>query len=228
MVSKKELYNVAKNIRVEGETINSALKRAKKVIEDSPEIEFYKWNDNPYIRKSHNCYSYFLNKLQKGPIKSCKKRPINERCLKPQPGYYAGEPTIRNRKKYTCKNMTKRVLKDSKFVHLTEFDKNCPKDYYMGALVVHPGKTYHFYRRDKNGLWSHKDGSAKVSLVDADFKLIKNPKFSNQKFSDKKYYSDFCNYFCIPNDRNKKFMRHRPRTLKGGKTKRKKRNTRKK
>ena len=42
----------------------------------------------------------------------------------------------------------------------------------MGALVIHPGSTYHFYRRDSNGRWSHKDGLTKAKNYDAKGNLI--------------------------------------------------------
>jgi len=73
------------------------------------------------------------------------------------------------------------------------------------------GKTYHFYRQDNNKLWSHKDGFMLPTNRDAKRKKIKNVRKSNRKYKPTKretgiYYSKFCNYYCIPKSKRKKFF----------------------
>ena len=38
-----------------------------------PIFEPNKWNKNKYILKSHNCYMYALNKIDKKIMNTCKK-----------------------------------------------------------------------------------------------------------------------------------------------------------
>lgn len=195
-------------IREKGESIASAKRRAKKVIKNSPKYTAKKWNAEKNKRKSHNCYTYFLNKTQKHPVKVCKRRG-RKRCNKPQPGYYAGYPSIK-RKNITCKAYNKRILADNKNIRRTR-KRDCPNGYHLGALAVNPGIDYHFYRRDKNGYWSHKNGSKKAKVIDASGKLIKDPKYANRNHGKKQNYKNFCGYYCVPNEQRKIRMRLSPR-----------------
>ena len=74
--------------------------------------------------------------------------------------------------------------------------------YYMGALTIDPSNMYHFYRRDQIGkdgkyYWSHKDGGAKATRLDASNKPITDPAKADRKY-EKYNYSEVCPYFCIP------------------------------
>ena len=57
-----------------------------------------KWNKPFALRKSHNCYTYFLNKQQKAPTTNCKKELASgkKNCTKPQPGNFAGYKKIKD------------------------------------------------------------------------------------------------------------------------------------
>ena len=132
-----------------------------------------------------------MQRFQNQRRKNYVKRQSNK-CKKPQPGFYAGYPRIKNKRKYTCKNMNNRVLADNKHITTTSFSKKCPKGYYMGALAVNPGKTYHFYRQDDDGYWSHKNGKYKATRYDASGKLIKNPKQADRIYKRRMHrYPDF-------------------------------------
>lgn len=205
---KQKRLKVHEVIREKGESIASAKRRAKKVIENSPKYTAKRWNGNKYVRKSHNCYTYFLNKTQKHPVNKCRRRG-RKKCYKPQPGYHAGHTFIKN-KNITCKAYNKRILADNKSIRKTR-KRDCPNGYYLGALAVNPGYDYHFYRRDKNGYWSHKAGPTKATVYDASGKLIKDPKYANRKHGKRLNYKKFCGYYCIPNDQRKIRMRLRPR-----------------
>ena len=70
--------------------------------------------------------------------------------------------------------------------------------------------VYHFYRQDDNGLWSHKDGNLPATNVDAIGNIISDPKYADRNYGpDKRYnykslnYSDFCSYYCIPENNHK-------------------------
>lgn len=179
---------------------------------------------NPLVEGSHNCYAYFLNdKIPKvinkcrtlcGNNKNCSKKIKECGNLKPQPGSIAAEFGIidKTNRKYTCKDMEYKVLKDNtdvksrkEVLHKTSFAKPCPPHHYKGALVVDPNNTYHFYRQDDNSRWSHKQGTLRVENVDASGKPIYAPHLVDLNYNKKKKkdginYTDFCSYMCIPNN----------------------------
>tara|TARA_Y100000816_G_C26075892_1_gene566340 strand:- start:425 stop:1006 length:582 start_codon:yes stop_codon:yes gene_type:complete len=169
-----------------------------------------------------------LNKINKRYVKLCKKHMKKTKesdCnfLKSQPGLFAGLEDVINSKYYTCKNMDRRLRLDNK--HIRKTKKRCKKNEYKGALFVHPKKTYHFYRQDNNKLWSHKDGFMLPTNRDAKRRKIRNIRKSNRKYKPTKketgvYYSKFCNYYCIPKSKRKKFFSAYTRNKKR-KTKRK-------
>ena len=50
-------------------------------------------------------------------------------------------------------------------------------------MVVDPHNTFHFYRQNPDGTWSHKPGTAPISNIDADGKTIYVPHFANRDYS---------------------------------------------
>ena len=150
-LSNKEstIEQIVKRIIIPGETKESALKRAKNLQEAAPAFEPDKWNSPDEKRNPHNCYTYFLDKQDKNLTAKCKAIKCKPRnALKPQPGYYAGYPRIKNKKRYNCGILVKRILADNPNLIYKKGDMRCDKGYYSGALTVHPKLTYHFYRQD--------------------------------------------------------------------------------
>jgi len=188
--------------------------------ESEPNYNPDAWS-NPIIEGSHNCYSYFLDDHIPATYNKCRsmcakknncKSKIKE-CgkLKPQPGNYAGKSGMTKFKNrtYTCKAMREKVLHDSydkklrsSVIRPTAFNKKCPPRHYKGALVVDRNNTYHFYRQDCNGRWSHKQGTLRVENVDASGKPIYAPHLADLDYKKDKpngiNYNDFCGYFCVP------------------------------
>ena len=187
-----------------------------------PDYDPESWS-NPIIEGSHNCYTYFLNdKVPRTKNKcrelcmkknKCKKKIKECGQLKPQPGKYAAEKTsFKANRKYTCKDMAQKVLLDNtdletnkSVLSKTHFAVRCPHNHYKGALVVDPNNTYHFYRQDSNGQWSHKQGTLRVENKDASGKPIFAPHLSDNNYNKKKKkdginYTDFCNYMCLPSN----------------------------
>lgn len=159
----------------------------------SPKI----WNMNPYIRQSHNCYEYALNKLTIDNAINCKKTLKNGKScnyLKHQPGLHGGIPDIKNRK-YTCKSIEQRMKMDNKKLYKTK--KRCKPGYYKIALAIRPYRRYHFYRKHDNGSWSHKEGQTPATNKDASNRVIYNLKKANRKYKDR-YYSKICGEYCLP------------------------------
>ena len=187
------------------------------------------WGD-PLIEKSHNCYAYFLDdkipKVKDKCLNMCKNNGYNNNnckknknavssCsnLKPQPGNYANEHNINNFKRnriYSCSKMNEKILIDSynpklkkSNIFKTPFNKPCPANYYKGGLTIQKGKTYHFYRQDKNGRFSHKQGTLRVENLDASKKPIYAPHLSDMNYNKQNNengisYDEWCGYYCIP------------------------------
>ena len=187
------------------------------------------WNSDVYVKRGHNCYTYFLNKQDGTTYKLCKdkfddynnsigkhKRRKSHniqkkkyiRCHKPQPGYRSGHGHFGDYSNYTCENVNKRVLSDNPNIFRTQnHEDKCPSDYYKGGLVVasKPGETgtYHFYRQDDDGTWSHKPGANAVTKLDADDNVIVDPRTANRNYGPGRVnYDIYCHTYCLP--RNKK------------------------
>ena len=192
------------------------------LVEGTHNCYMYFLNDQKESLKK-KCVDICKNKGKNN--KSCKSKKQNS-CsnLKPQPGNYAFlQGNFRGNKRiYSCPAMVDKVLKDnykkgtkkSKIIHwdhLTpeqQFMKKCPENYYKGVMVVHPKNTYHFYRQDNNGRFSHKQGTLKIENVDASQKPIYVPHLADLNYSKGKpdgiNYTDFCGYMCVPKNSFKK------------------------
>ena len=161
-------------------------------------------------------------------VKNVKKK----NALKPQPGYHAG---FTRNKNHQCRNITRRMMKENPRMYRTTLKKDCKAHHYMGALAVMPGSTYHYYRRDNTGYWSHKDGAGEANQKDASGHYILDPKKAARRYpgrlKDGKTvdYEDFCGYFCLPTNADDKNWKSRPYPIghKRSRIKRKKRKRRK-
>ena len=145
------------------------------------------WNDNKNIKNNNNCYSYAVNYK-------------NKKYGKPQPGYFAKFNHIQN-KQYKCVSFFKRIINDIPSVYLTSFKQKCKKGFHKAFFAIDSNKNehdYHFYRQDKNKLWSHKPGTTNVINYDADYKIIKNPYNANRNYTSYNYDKP-CFFFCVNN-----------------------------
>lgn len=197
-----------------------------------PEYDPSRWED-PVIESSHNCYAYFLDDhiptikkkcegycpkfTKKNGKKVCVKKPSKCDDLKPQPGDFAVENGLlaSNKYVYDCDTIVNKVFLDNKDkftkrnkIFKTNFEDKCPPNYYKGAVVVHPDKTYHFYRQDKNARWSHKQGTLKVENEDASNQSIWAPHLADRDYKKNKKdglnYTNFCSYLCVPTNMHAK------------------------
>ena len=190
---------------------------------NEPEYNPENWED-PIIQSSHNCYAYFLDDhiptikkkcegycpkfTTKNGRRTCVKKPAKCDNLKPQPGDFAVQNGFLANNKYTydCDTIVNKVLLDNKNkitkknkILKSTFEDKCPPNHYKGAVVVHPDKTYHFYRQDKNGRWSHKQGTLEVENVDSSNNPIWAPHLADRNYKkDKINYTKFCSYLCVP------------------------------
>ena len=65
------------------------------------------------------------------------------------------------------------------------------------ALFVQRGVSYHWYRQNPDGTWSHKFGTGTVRNVDAAGNLIYDPFDSNRYFGNGANYSTEIGYFYV-------------------------------
>lgn len=152
-----------------------------------PHFKPTKWNTNSFV-KTNNCYAYFLDDL-------------DSRDKKPQPGDFAGVPGTATRNSSTCAQTISRIQEDNPAVYKVDKQTPCQKGYYKGYLAIDPGKDYHFYRQDSNGLFSHKPGKNPVTKYDASGELITDPELSDRNFMDINFnYSESCGFLCVPTD----------------------------
>ena len=193
---------------------------------NEPVYNLSEWN-TPYIKGSHNCYSYFLNdkklelynKCQTYCLKKhktgCPKQTKECSKLKPQPGKFSKKLKQDDKKyeksDYRCHNMEKRIMADNPDIIKSKFTAKCPDRYYKGAMVVDPGHTFHFYRKKPNGTWSHKPGTLSVTDKDARDSNIYIPHYADRDYTKKGKteasnsnikYSDFCGYYCVPGNKH--------------------------
>lgn len=181
------------------------------------ELEYWK---HPYVEGSHNCYAFFLNQMtqtlkEKCHLKCLKKHKTGcpkkmEECRDfiPQPGDFDLLRKYGDLKKkeriYTCPKMEEKIISDNNEIFKVNFNQQCPKNYYKGSMVVDTDHTFHFYRQNADGTWSHKPGTLPVTNKDANGKSIYIPHFANRDYSEGRTndneinYNDFCGYYCIP------------------------------
>ena len=170
---------------------------------DEPKYEPKKWNSNPNIKNSHNCYTYALDDINENSIDFCNNNSeLRCRYIKPQPGHYTGNYDNSN---MTCNSLKKRTKMDNPSLYDIDFYSKCKDNHYKIALFTDPYIMYHFYRQDNNGYWSHKDGYSKASNLDYNGYLINDPRNANRTSNNNKYnYSDFCGFMCVPSNKQKK------------------------
>lgn len=179
------------------------------------------WNSK-FVRNSHNCYAYFLDdqkptvadkcqnicKTKRNGDKSCPEKHDDCRIMIPQPGDfgYLNSVDRLNDSNTNCSSLTYKILKDNPSIKPTTFTDKCPANYYKGAVVVNANKSFHFYRQNRDGKWSHKPGVLPVNHTDASGNQIWVPHFADRNYlEDPQYgttYSQFCSYYCIPSNQH--------------------------
>jgi hypothetical protein len=174
---------------------------------NSPSISNHSFNNNKYVRESHNCYTYFLNLKSLKAYNQCKKDLGKYNyCDRPQPGRRAGYAHFK-KSDFTCPEVMKRTAADNpKMVTLKNIKQSCPNDFYKGAVVVAPGRDYHYYRLNKEGYWTHKPGYKPSTAYDAKGRLITDPQKAMRDYGGTLNYSEFCGYTCLPNNPHLKDM----------------------
>ena len=130
------------------------------------------WNDAGQKQFNNNCYNYATN---------------YRTDTFAQPGRAAGaEYTSR-----TCGSVRPAAIADD-LISAPTANNKCPKEGHLVALVIAPGFDFHWYRKGRNGYWSHKPGSTPVRNVDNSNHLIPDPRTANRG-----PYTDFCTFMVV-------------------------------
>uniref|UniRef100_A0A6C0LMC2 Uncharacterized protein n=1 Tax=viral metagenome TaxID=1070528 RepID=A0A6C0LMC2_9ZZZZ len=164
------------------------------------DLELY---NKPAVRRCHNCYSYAMHVYDPKGVELCKKYG-NCRNFFHQPGAKTGHRNELNKEeRRSCPIVERLMMGDIPEVTKTTYDAKCPAGMSKVAAVVDKGVDYHWYRQDRDGYWSHKDGSNKVKTFDALKRPIFNPELASRDYrwqgSDLNY-EDFCGFYCVPRD----------------------------
>lgn len=136
------------------------------------------WNDGGQKQLHNNCYNYASN-----------YRTDTFRILPDgsQPGAAAGAMYTQ----LTCASVGPAAVADG-LIASPGANNRCPKEGHLVALVIAPGIDFHWYRKGRNGYWSHKPGSTPVVNVDNSNDLIPDPRSANRGM-----YTQFCTFMVV-------------------------------
>jgi hypothetical protein len=130
------------------------------------------WWNVPSRQPSNNCYNYATN---------------YRTDTFAQPGRAAGAMYS----SLTCGSVGPAAVADD-LIDTPAADNACPTLGHLVALVIWPGVDFHWYRKGRNGWWSHKPGSTPVTNVDNSGHYIFDPRNANRG-----PYTDFCTFMVV-------------------------------
>ena len=166
-----------------------------------PTYEPDRYNKNPLVQHTHNCWAYSLNVLDPKQLLQCDGgRRKGCDLMYHQPGGTKGlAKLLRTRKGRRCSVVERLMRADVPEIRKTTFRARCPAGTSKIAMVVAPGDDYHFLRQDSHG-WSEKGGSNKTKQYDAEGKPTVNPQTAARDYRPRSYlnYKDFCGFYCVP------------------------------
>jgi len=133
------------------------------------------WNTDPNVRIHNNCYNYGRN---------WKTNTFA------QPGRFSGATAA----SMSCTDVKAAAMHDG----LVERCNCLPQSEYprrLMALVIAPGRDYHWYRKQKNGFWGHKPGGTNARNIDNSGVLVTDPRTCDRGAGTSLNYTDFCGFF---------------------------------
>ena len=171
-----------------------------------PEFNPAVYNRHKGIKEALNCFAYAFDYREMPKKQGCTK----DSCPVPfpQPGRASGYPKWSKGPGKRCPDLLGRLFGDVPDLKMATFEGKCPKGYSKIAAVVDEDEDYHFYRLDKNKLWSHKPGATDVTHLDATGRPIYDPRLASRQYKDSGLnYDQFCGYMCAPKTRRLRFKR---------------------
>lgn len=131
------------------------------------------WNDGGQKQHNNNCYNYATN---------------YRTDTFAQPGRASGQMYPHP---ISCAGVLPAAVRDD-LIDTPKGGNSCPDEGHRVALVVGPGWDYHWYRRGRNGRWTHKPGGTPVTNLDNSGNVITDP-----RTADRGNYTDFCTFMTV-------------------------------
>ena len=130
------------------------------------------WNDGGQKQFNNNCYNYATN---------------YRTDTFAQPGRAAGAMYTA----LTCSSVKPAAVADC-LIDRPGANNECPDEGHLVALVVWPNVDFHWYRKGRNGLWTHKPGGTQVTNLDNSAHTIADPRTANRG-----PYTIFCTFMVV-------------------------------
>ena len=130
------------------------------------------WWNVPARQPFNNCYNYATN---------------YRTDTFAQPGQAAGAMYTA----LTCASVRPAAVADE-LIATPRANNRCPKEGHLVALVIWPNVDFHWYRKGRNGYWSHKPGGTAVTNLDNSNVTIPDP-----RTADRGGYTDFCTFMVV-------------------------------
>lgn len=130
------------------------------------------WNDGGQRQFGNNCYNYATN---------------YRTDTFAQPGLAAGAMYSA----LTRASVRPAAEKDD-LISDPGANNRCPKEGHLVALVIWPGVDFHWYRKGRDGHWTHKPGGTHATNVDNSGNTILDP-----RTADRGGYTDFCTFMVV-------------------------------
>ena len=141
-----------------------------------PEYNPHIWNDDPWVQSHNNCYNYGCD-LQTNTFA--------------QPGLAHGI-SLAWPQDMNCTAVTNGAVADGLVPVNCDEGCGCSDCQHQVALVISPGSDYHWYRKGRDGKWSHKMGPTPATNLDNSGNIITDP-----RTADRGSYTTFCGCFCV-------------------------------
>ena len=130
------------------------------------------WNDAGQVQLHNNCYNYGAN---------------HRTDTYAQPGKANGAMYD----SIQCAEVKAGAIADG-LIDAPSANNKCKKEGHLVALVVGPNWDFHWYRKGRNGYWTHKPGSAQATQYDNSGHLIADP-----RTADRGNYVNFCSFMTV-------------------------------
>lgn len=143
---------------------------SREVARGAPPYEATWWNDSTRV-SSNNSYNYATNHRTDSFAQPGMGAGVNHNTTCPQLVAAAGEDGL---------------------IDCAAANNHSPEEGHLVALVVSPGWDYHWYRKGRNGYWTHKPGSRPVTNVDNRGELMSDPRTAMRGG-----YTQFCTFMVV-------------------------------
>jgi hypothetical protein len=162
----------------------------------APEFEPLWWNDGGQRQSNNNCYNYATNYrtdtfAQPGRAAGTLYQVLGNGLWGQAIAAGALPAAGTMYQAINCADVLAAALRDD-LVLPPHQENECPEEGHLVALVIAPGYDFHWYRRGRNGYWTHKPGGTAATNRDNSNALIVDP-----RTADRGPYTDFCDFLVV-------------------------------